>query len=928
MFKLISLKAQGFKKLDLSEPIRFPRGTLLIHGRNESGKSTVMEAIHYALFGMALKPSKRASNEDLVNYTLSEGYVQLDFTIDDDRYRVTRILKRRAPNIHELRITRKTGRIERVQGARAVNNTIMEELHGIDSDTLLNSCLVEQKELGKLESAQLSERVRAISTLLNLEAFIDAEREVKGEQSILEKENNLKKIDFKDLEEKKREFEEAAENLRDAEERLKEIEKELPKLRRERDELTETIQTIRKVKEIDARLSTLHERQEGLEKELTNAEKQLEEIEKAQGRIEDLEKNQIPGAREILEKAKQMVETLEKLLKLESQIENLAKDISILKEKLGEAEKRVEEAEENQRLSQELEEKVREYAGCRRIEEEGERLEGYLRKLENLNREYEDTIREIETVEKRLEGCREAEANISSKREEIHTLEQERKRAGLKKIVGVAATVIGVLGLAGYLIHSYFAILGAIALFSGAIILATSRTGRIDSELNRSRRELEDLLIETANIHALKERRTALEEKRDRIKAQEGETDSQFLSLLEELPKSPRDYPETIQKAYREDLDAATTLLRMILQEDLLTLQRLEDDKGRAETVAGEMGERLREKEDLEKALNIKEEEVQERRGELKGLEEESGVTSSQEKTVREEALKAERTLSRMEGEISSLKEKISGREEYEKIRDETGKGLEKAEGEIREELEKRSMLLEKIEVGLEEEESIASQLSSITREIGKLEQEEEEKTGVKERSSGILEEYAEIPQGYEVLKVGIERADFELEAMERARKLLNTTRDAIVGSVKGSIEKNMTRFLPTLTANRYSLARLDEKEYRIEVYDKEARGWREKGVFSGATQDQFSLALRLAFAVSTLPSTRGARPGFIFLDEPLIGFDTERRAGLMKLLKEELHRYFEQIIIISHLAQLRNEISNEIFMEEGKAILQSIANP
>ena len=55
MFKLKSLKASGFKRLDMTDKLEFRDGRLLIQGRNESGKSTILETIHYALYGMALR---------------------------------------------------------------------------------------------------------------------------------------------------------------------------------------------------------------------------------------------------------------------------------------------------------------------------------------------------------------------------------------------------------------------------------------------------------------------------------------------------------------------------------------------------------------------------------------------------------------------------------------------------------------------------------------------------------------------------------------------------------------------------------------------------------------------------------------------------------------------------------------------------------
>jgi hypothetical protein len=68
-----------------------------------------------------------------------------------------------------------------------VNQAIGRELHGIDSDALLNSCLVEQKELGKLESVSRQDRIRAVTSLLNLEAFVDAQQELDRSQTGLDR---------------------------------------------------------------------------------------------------------------------------------------------------------------------------------------------------------------------------------------------------------------------------------------------------------------------------------------------------------------------------------------------------------------------------------------------------------------------------------------------------------------------------------------------------------------------------------------------------------------------------------------------------------------------------------------------------------------------------------------------------------------------
>jgi hypothetical protein len=65
------------------------------------------------------------------------------------------------------------------------------------------------------------------------------------------------------------------------------------------------------------------------------------------------------------------------------------------------------------------------------------------------------------------------------------------------------------------------------------------------------------------------------------------------------------------------------------------------------------------------------------------------------------------------------------------------------------------------------------------------------------------------------------------------------------------------------------------EMDYRIRVWDPAAGRYVAKNIFSGGTRDQCSLALRLAFALATLPQELGVAPGFIFLDELLSTFDS-----------------------------------------------------
>src|SRR5437016_8154768 len=85
--RLVSLQAQNFKKLKLAKPLPLSEGIILITGLNESGKSTILDAVLYALFGRVIRPSKMPSNEDIISYGNGEAQVRLEFDIGENRYR-------------------------------------------------------------------------------------------------------------------------------------------------------------------------------------------------------------------------------------------------------------------------------------------------------------------------------------------------------------------------------------------------------------------------------------------------------------------------------------------------------------------------------------------------------------------------------------------------------------------------------------------------------------------------------------------------------------------------------------------------------------------------------------------------------------------------------------------------------------------------
>ena len=149
--------------------------------------------------------------------------------------------------------------------------------------------------------------------------------------------------------------------------------------------------------------------------------------------------------------------------------------------------------------------------------------------------------------------------------------------------------------------------------------------------------------------------------------------------------------------------------------------------------------------------------------------------------------------------------------------------------------------------------------------------------------------------------------ARLELQSRRYAVQVLTQARQKMIAKVLPGTEQNMCLLLPELTAGRYRHARLDQ-DYRFQVWDERKRvggnpgGYTEKKLLSGGTQDQFSLALRLGFAIAALPQEVGTRPGFLFLDEPLSSFDRDRTQALVNLLtRGTITSHFPQVFLISH---------------------------
>lgn len=143
--------------------INFDKGVTVIYGHNGAGKSSLIDAIKFALFG-----EKRGGHiEDLIRRGAQGMEVDLDFEIGTDQYRISRIMEMGKSGIKTRDATLTMNKSVLSTTVKSVDDTVADKL-GIDRDTFLNSVFVEQGEIDSLISKTRAERETTFSRILGL----------------------------------------------------------------------------------------------------------------------------------------------------------------------------------------------------------------------------------------------------------------------------------------------------------------------------------------------------------------------------------------------------------------------------------------------------------------------------------------------------------------------------------------------------------------------------------------------------------------------------------------------------------------------------------------------------------------------------------------------------------------------------------------
>lgn len=424
-------------------------------GNMGSGKSSVLEAVTFALYGTTSSLNSREIQlDDVLRRTpekTDRAAVEVRLDVDEEEYTLKREIERGSGTAAELYCNG-----EMIEGPSTTEVTDrVEELTGMDFKAFTRAVYSEQNRLDLFLEMRPGERKERLDQLLKLEKFEDARKTlVKVENSLKSRMENHQEelseleedLEREELENLRQDIEEGRQKKSELSEKLEKLEETLEKLEETREELGEKKskreQISEEVTRLETRIESLEERLP--ETEIENPGKKLEE---AQNRLENLRERE-EKRKEMLDKIDRFEERLEDMAEEEEKLEEQAEkyagidkvedDIDEVDSKLGDLREELASIRSREEQLSERAEKLRSAQGtcpvCDRPLDQDHReemLEEVDEEREELEEKRSEKDKEREKLGEKLESLEETRdkllqfADAGKKLEELH---EERTR--------------------------------------------------------------------------------------------------------------------------------------------------------------------------------------------------------------------------------------------------------------------------------------------------------------------------------------------------------------------------------------------------------------------------------------------------------------------------------------------------------------------
>lgn len=183
------LSVEGFRILGNRITIDFPEnGIIGIFGKNESGKSSLFDAIEFALFGLS---PRNYTREEIITWGREKLSIQLDFSSGNKKYRIERTLTKKSGHAKLVELDENgTLPLTEINSLTEVQQSV-EEILGLDGNSYSKLIYIRQKELDVLKELQKKDRAHLINSVMGIDIFDEAQARINADSKIKKNEFDL-----------------------------------------------------------------------------------------------------------------------------------------------------------------------------------------------------------------------------------------------------------------------------------------------------------------------------------------------------------------------------------------------------------------------------------------------------------------------------------------------------------------------------------------------------------------------------------------------------------------------------------------------------------------------------------------------------------------------------------------------------------------
>lgn len=308
--KLIINNIRSYKDVE----IEFPEGSTLLMGDIGSGKTSILLAIEFALFG--LQPSQRGSS--LLRNNEKQASVKLEFEVDDKEIVIERKLKKGSKTISQGEASISVNN-EKLEGSvTEIKNKVLSILNYPPefvkkiNDLYKFTVYTPQEEMKQIILEPAETRLNTLRHVFGIDKYKRISENLAALGIKLRQETRLQEAQLQNIDQKTRDFEQKKQEIVEQEKQIKIIEKNIQKVKQTKE------QKQKEIKELESKINE----KRAIEQERAKAEIRLgnkkEQLQLAEKEIQILVRQVEEGKKFSFDQ--QQLETLKGHIKTKEQI--------------------------------------------------------------------------------------------------------------------------------------------------------------------------------------------------------------------------------------------------------------------------------------------------------------------------------------------------------------------------------------------------------------------------------------------------------------------------------------------------------------------------------------------------------------------------------------------------------------------------------